>query len=351
MFTPKIAKIYSLNFQEMVTCEAFLKEHLETGRIKSLKFPQASPFFFIPKKDGTLCPCQDYHYLNSHTIWNAYPLPLIPELIDNMKDSTIFTKFNIRWGYNNIHLWEEDQWKAAFITPMGLFEPTVMFLSFCNAPPTFQAFMNHIFVDMLTKKWLKIYMGDLGIQTKDDLPLHHERTQWVLQWLQEHGLTVKLSNMVFDALKMEFLGMIIRQGKVEMDRKKLKAIRDWKPPTTVKAVRSFTGFANFYWKFIPNFSNVVTPLNLLTWKNEPWNWAALCLMNSNASSLLPLYTKFLMSPDHSLSWLTLPYLQLGQFSSKPISMKISIPVPIFHTPSLLHNKNMTYMTENSLQSF
>ena len=129
---------------------------------------------------------------------------------------------------------------------MGLFEPTVMFLSFCNAPPTFQAFMNHIFVDMLTKKWLKIYMGDLGIQTKDDLPLHHERTQWVLQQLQEHGLTVKLSNMVFDALKMEFLGMIIRQGKVEMDRKKLKAIRDWKPPTTVKAVRSFTGFANFY---------------------------------------------------------------------------------------------------------
>ena len=98
-----------------------------------------------------------------------------------MKESTLFTKFDIRWGYNNIRIREEDQWKAAFITPMGLFEPTVMFFGFCNAPPTFQAFMNHIFADMLREKWLKIYMDDLGIHTKDDLALHHKRTRRVLQ--------------------------------------------------------------------------------------------------------------------------------------------------------------------------
>ena len=74
---------------------------------------------------------------------------------------------------------------------------------------------------------------------------------------------------------MEFLGMIIRQGRVEMDNKKLEAIEKWKPPTTVKGVRSFTRFANFYRKFIPNFSNIVAPLNLLTRKNEPWNWTPL----------------------------------------------------------------------------
>ena len=124
--------------------------------------------------DGTLHPCQDYRYLNSHTIRNAYPLPLIPELIDDMKESTLFTKFDICWGYNNIRIREEDQWKAAFITPMGLFKPTVMFFGFCNAPPTFQAFMNHIFADMIREKWLKIYMDDLGIHTKDDLSLHHK---------------------------------------------------------------------------------------------------------------------------------------------------------------------------------
>ena len=79
----------------METCKSFVEEHLKTGRIIPSKSPQASLFFFVPKKDSTLRPCQDYHYLNSFTIRNAYPLPLIPELIDNMKDSTLFTKFNI----------------------------------------------------------------------------------------------------------------------------------------------------------------------------------------------------------------------------------------------------------------
>ena len=175
-FIPKIAKVYFLNLTETETCKTLIEEHLRTGQIIPLKFPQASPFFFVPKKDATLCPCQDYRYLNSHTVRNAYPLPLIPELIDDMKESTLFTKFDIHWRYNNIHIQKEDQWKAAFITPMGLFEPTIMFLGFCNAPPTFQVFMNHIFADMLREKWLKIYMDDLGIHTKDNIALHHECT-------------------------------------------------------------------------------------------------------------------------------------------------------------------------------
>ena len=85
----------SLKPKENDTCQVFIDEHLKTSQIIPLKSPQAAPFFFVPKKDGPLCPCQDYCYLNSHTICNAYPLPLIPELIDNMKDSTFFTKFNI----------------------------------------------------------------------------------------------------------------------------------------------------------------------------------------------------------------------------------------------------------------
>ena len=274
-FSPKIAKVYPLNPQEMETCKAFVEEHLKTGHIIPSKSPQVSPFFSVPKKDGTLRPCQDYWYPNSHTIRNAYPLPLIHELIDNMKDSTLFTKFDIRWGYNNIQLREEDQWKAAFITLLGLFEPMVMFFGFSNAPPTFQAFMNHICMDMIAEKWLKVYMDDMGIHTKDDLSLHHKRTRRVLQCLREHSLTVKLSKIIFDAPKMEFLDLIIGQGKVEMDKKKLKVIERWKPPMTVKGVWFFTGFANFYRKFIPNFSNIISPLNLLTRKGEPWAWTSL----------------------------------------------------------------------------
>ena len=94
-FVPKIAKVYPLNPAEQEACKAFIDEHLKTGHIVPSKSPQATPFFFIPKKDGTLHPCQDYHHLNSHTICNGYPLPLIPKLINDMKDSTLFTKFNV----------------------------------------------------------------------------------------------------------------------------------------------------------------------------------------------------------------------------------------------------------------
>ena len=98
-FVSKIAKVYLLNPMEMETCKDFIEENLETGWIIPSKSLQASPFFFMPKKDGTLCPCQNYHYLNFHTVQNAYPLPLTLELIDDMKESTLFTKFEIRWMY------------------------------------------------------------------------------------------------------------------------------------------------------------------------------------------------------------------------------------------------------------
>ena len=274
-FVPKIAKVYPLNPKEQEVCKAFIDEHLKTGQIIPFKSPQATPFFYVTKKDGSLHPCQDYQYLNSHTVRNAYPLPLIPELIDDMKDSMIFTKFNVRWGFNNIHIREEDQWKGAFITPFGLFKPTVMFFGFCNRPPTFQSFMNHIFADMITERWLKIYMDNLGIHTQGDLALHHEQTRHVLLRLREHGLSLKLSKCTFDVPHIEFLGMIISQGKIEMDSVKLSAIKKWKPPTSVKGVCSFLGFANFYRKLIPNFSNDIASLNLLTRKDQPWAWTNL----------------------------------------------------------------------------
>ena len=109
---PKIAKVYPLDSKEQEACKAFIDKHLKTGQIVPSKSPQAAPFFFVAKKAGFLHPYQNYRYLNSHTIHNAYPLPLIPELIDDMKNSMFFTKFNVRWGFNNICIRKEDQWKG-----------------------------------------------------------------------------------------------------------------------------------------------------------------------------------------------------------------------------------------------
>ena len=109
--------MYNLTPEEQTELDKFLKENLEKGNIRLSQSPMASPFFFVEivcKKDPGLRPCQDYRYLNEHTIKNAYPLPLISELLDKLKGARRFTKIDVRWGYNNIQIREGDRWKAAF---------------------------------------------------------------------------------------------------------------------------------------------------------------------------------------------------------------------------------------------
>jgi len=244
-FIPHQVKNYWLNLKEMEALKAFIDENLKEGKILSSKSPQAFPFFFVLKKDGTFRPCQDYHYINSHTIKNAYPLPCISDLVNTLKHSWYFTKLDIQWGYNNIWIKETDWWKAAFTTPYGLYKPTVMFFGQCNSPLTFQVFMNHIFTDYLAEGWLIIYMDDLMVHSVD-LEEHISCVRLVLQHLREHKLSVKLEKCIFCAPQAEYLGLIVGEGQISMDPIKLSAINNWEPPCSVSAVRSFMGFCNFY---------------------------------------------------------------------------------------------------------
>ena len=137
-FVPKIGKIYPLSPEERTATDAFIDEHLASGKIHPSNSPQASPFFFVKKKDGKLRPCQDYRYLNEHTVRDAYPLPLISNLIDKLQGAELFTKFDVQWGYNNVKIKDGHQWKGAFTTHRGLFKPLVMFFGMTNSPATFQ---------------------------------------------------------------------------------------------------------------------------------------------------------------------------------------------------------------------
>src|SRR5712671_4803042 len=165
-------KIYALSQLELQELQKFVKEHLAKGYIHPSKSPYTAPFFFIKKKDGKLRPVQDYRRLNEWTIRNRYPLPLIPQLINRVRMKRLFTKFDVRWGYNNVRIKEGDEWKAAFITNEGLYEPTVMFFGMTNSPTTFQAMMNAIFEDEIQEGWLTVYMDDMLITTDDDPILH-----------------------------------------------------------------------------------------------------------------------------------------------------------------------------------
>src|ERR1700761_4433881 len=265
-------KIYALTQQERLALTEFIKEHLQKGYIRPSKSPYAAPFFFIKKKDGKLRPVQDYRRLNEWTIKNRYPLPLIPELINRVRTATLFSKFDVRWGYNNVCIKDGDEWKAAFITNEGLFEPRVMFFGLTNSPATFQTMMNAIFEEELREDWLTIYMDDILIHTSTNLEMHRRRVHQVLDKLEQHDLFLKPEKCQFEVRRTEFLGVILESGTVQMDPAKIKGVADWPPPKRLKDVRSFLGFTGFYRYFIPNYSRIARPLIELTQKAVPFHW-------------------------------------------------------------------------------
>lgn len=222
-FEPKRGKTYSLSPREAEATKTFIAENKEKGYIRESTSPQAAPFFFVSKKNGELRPCQDYRYLNEWTVKNAYPLPLISDLLDQLKGAKYFTKLDIRWGYNNVRIKEGDQWKAAFITPEGLFEPTVMFFGLCNSPATFQGMMDSIFQDLKEKGYVIVYMDDILIfaNTREDL---RKATKEVLSRLRENDLYLKPEKCEFEQTKVDYLGMVVQEGKLAMDPIKLKGI-------------------------------------------------------------------------------------------------------------------------------
>src|SRR6266545_6503658 len=112
--SPKSCKVYPLSVSEQKELDIFLKENLDSGRIRPSKSPMAAPVFFVKKKDGKLRLVQDYHALNAMTVKNKYPLPLIPELIAKLQGAKYFTKLDVRWGFNNVWIKEGDECKAAF---------------------------------------------------------------------------------------------------------------------------------------------------------------------------------------------------------------------------------------------
>lgn len=138
------AKVFPLSKNEQEELDKFLDENLKKGYIRPSKSPMASSFFFVKKKDGGLRLVQDYRRLNEIMVKNSYPIPLITNLLDQLKGSRYFTKLDVRWGYNNICIKEDDEHKTAFITNRGLYKPTVMFFRLCNSPAMFQNVMNDI---------------------------------------------------------------------------------------------------------------------------------------------------------------------------------------------------------------
>jgi len=190
-FMPRKGKVYPLSREEREEVREFVKEQLRKGYIRPSKLPQIALVFFIGKKDRKKRMVQDYRYLNEWTIKNNYPLPLILDVLENIGTKKLFTKMDLRWGYNNVRIKERDEWKAAFMTLEGSFEPTVMFFGLTNSPATFQAMMNELLRDLINTGKVAAFIDDVivGMETEEG---HDELVAEVIKRLEENDLYVKL---------------------------------------------------------------------------------------------------------------------------------------------------------------
>jgi hypothetical protein len=268
--SPPIGPMYSLSQSELVTLREFIDEHLRIGFICPTNSPHGAPVLFIRKKDGSLCLCVDFQGLNKISKKDRYPLPFISDLLTSAGKARIYTTLDLRHAYHLVRIAEGDEWKTAFRTRYGSFEWRVMPFGLTNAPASFQRFMNDIFSDLLDVT-VTVYLDDILIYS-DDPDQHQSHVREVLRRLRQHGLYCRPDKCHFSTDTVEYLGFILSKDGLTMDPSKIRTILDWPEPKKVKDVQSFLGFANFYRRFISDYSKIVVPLTRMTRKGVPWSF-------------------------------------------------------------------------------
>ncbi|GJW31826.1 putative reverse transcriptase domain-containing protein [Tanacetum coccineum] len=208
--------------------------------------------------------------LNKLTVKNRYPLPRIDDLFDQLQGSRYFSKIDLRSGYHQLRVHEDDIPKTAFRTRYGHFEFTVMPFGLTNAPAVFMDLMNRVCKPYLDK-FVIVFIDDILIYSKSKEE-HEVHLRLVLELLRKEKLYAKFSKCEFWLEEVHFLGHVVNQGGIHVDPGKIEAVKNWKAPTTPSEIRSFLGLAGYYRRFIANFSKIAKPLTSLTQKNQKYVW-------------------------------------------------------------------------------
>ena len=235
-----------------------LDDLLRDGKISLSTSPYGAPVLFVKKKDSSLRMCIDYRALNSQTVKNRYALPRIDELLDQLFGAKRFSKIDLTSGYWQIAIAAADRYKTAFRTRYGHYEFNVMPFGLTNAPATFQSLMNDIFRDMLDVCVI-VYLDDILVFSKNDAD-HEKHVRQVLQRLRENKLYARPSKCTFFTDTIEYLGHVIGPNGIKPNPSLVKAIVTFPQPRTLKELQSFLGLANYYRKFIENYSRIAAPL-------------------------------------------------------------------------------------------
>ena len=244
-------------FQEV---REHLREMLEAGAIRPSTSPYSSNVVIVRKKDGSIRFCMDFRKLNSRTVTDAYAIPRVDDTLHLLAGAKYFSKLDLRSGYWQVEIQEEDKQKTAFqVGTMGFYEFNRMPFGLCNAPATFQRLMERCMGELNLKDCL-IYLDDIIIFSST-VEQHLERLEAVFKRLAQHNLKLKASKCDFLRSRVTYLGHVVSEDGIETDPEKTEAVKNWPVPTSVKEVRAYLGFTGYYRKFIKNYARIARPLN------------------------------------------------------------------------------------------
>ncbi|GJV42964.1 putative reverse transcriptase domain-containing protein [Tanacetum coccineum] len=245
---------YRLAPSEMKELSDQLKELSDKGFIRPSSSPWGAPVLFVKKKDGSFRMCIDYRELNKLTVKNRYPLPRIDDLFDQLQGSSIYSKIDLRSGYHQLRVREEDIPKTAFRTRYGHYEFQVMPFGLTNAPAVFMDLMNRVCKPYLDK-FVIVFIDDILIYSKNKQE-HAEHLKLILELLKKEQLYAKFSKCEFWIPKVQFLGQVINNQGIHVDPAKIESVKDWASPKSAKEIRQFLGLAGYYRRFIEGFSRI-----------------------------------------------------------------------------------------------
>ena len=269
--SPPSRPAFRLSRPELDELQRQLNELLKRGLIEPSKSPFGAPVFFVKKADGSLRLVCDWRQLNRITIKNKACLPNIDDLFDAVQGSQYFSKLDLMSGYHQVRIREEDIPKTAINTPLGHYEFKVMGFGLTNAPATFQSLMNSILHPYLRKK-VVVFLDDILILSKS-WDEHLQDVSEILNVLCSQKLYCKPSKCVFATKSVKFLGHCITGQTLTPDKSKLEAVSTWPRPTSIPEIRKFLGFANYFRRFVPNYSHIARPLEEHTGRYAKFSWS------------------------------------------------------------------------------